>query len=165
LVWAQSPGSQQETGLSQPGSCFRLLLPFERQQERSQRQSPVEDKPRVLLIDDEPAIRRFVEVLMRNEYQLELAASGPEGLEKAAQCRPDLILLDIYMQGMDGFEVCRALKANPHTAGIPVAMFTAISRQHEKEKGLAAGAVDYITKPFFPRELLQRVEQLLKDHK
>ncbi len=164
LAWVQSPGSQQETGLSQPGSCFRLLLPFERQVKKLPEQPRGDRKPRVLLIDDEPAIRRFVEVLMNKDYQLELAASGPEGLERAAQCQPDLILLDIYMQGMDGFEVCRKLKANPHTATIPVAMFTAISRKYEKEKGLAAGAVDYITKPFFPRELLQRVELLLKEH-
>ncbi len=164
LVWADSPGSQQETGLEQPGSCFRLLFPFEQQLSEPVLVPEIERKARILVIDDEPAIRRFIEVLMVKDYNLELAASGAEGLAKAQQFQPDLILLDLYMQGMDGFEVCRKLKADSATATIPVAIFTAVSRKHEKEKALSAGAIDYITKPFYPRELLQRVEQILKEH-
>jgi len=67
------------------------------------------------------------------------------------------------MPGMDGFEVCRQLKNDPQVRDIPVAMFTAVARKQEREKGLALGAVDYITKPFFPRDLLQRIEQILKE--
>lgn len=120
-------------------------------------------RKRILLIDDEPEIRRFVEVLLRHEYLLELAANGGEGLEAARRFQPDLILLDLFMPGMDGFEVCRQLKNDPQVRDIPVAMFTAVARKQEREKGLALGAVDYITKPFFPRDLLQRIEQILKE--
>jgi PAS domain S-box-containing protein len=162
LVWAQSPGSQAETGLKKPGSCFHLLFPFETNPPADVATSTdAAGLPRVLLVDDDVAIRRFVEVVLRDSYELELAASGPEGLEKAASSNPDLILLDLYMQGMDGFSVCEKLKADPLTRDIPVAIFTALSSKHEKERGMAAGAVDYITKPFFPRELIQRIDLLL----
>jgi CheY-like chemotaxis protein len=123
-----------------------------------------ERRKRILLIDDEQAIRRFVEILLRNDYDLELAASGGEGLEKVRSFNPDLILLDLFMPGMDGFEVCRQLKSDPQVRDIPVAMFTAVARKHEREKGLTLGVVDYITKPFFPRALLQRIELLLKEY-
>jgi len=124
--------------------------------------TPVSRK-RILLIDDEPEIRRFVEILLRNDYDLESATNGGEGLEKARNFSPDLILLDLYMPGMDGFEVCRQLKNDPQVRDIPVAMFTAVARKHEQEQGRALGVVDYITKPFFPRALLQKINLLLKE--
>lgn len=168
LVWAESPGTAEETGVEFPGSCISLLLPMD--------VPAVEDKknlvdevapgrrPRILLIDDEPAIRHFAEVLLEGQFELQVAADGTQGLEMACQFKPDLILLDLYMQGMDGFEVCKKLKAQTLTANIPVAIFTAVARKHEREKGFSVGAVDYITKPFFPRELLSRIRGLLSEH-
>lgn len=162
LAWAQSPGSQAETGLDNPGSCFSLLFPFEKNRAVAVATRPSAPLPRILLVDDDMAIRRFVAVILRGKYQLELAENGAEGLEKALSFQPDLILLDLYMPGMDGLSVCAELKSDVRTRAIPIAIFTALSHQHEKAKGLAAGAVDYITKPFFPKELLQRLDQLLQ---
>lgn len=164
LIWAYSPGSIEETGRAKPGSRFHLLFPLEPTSSAEEIPVVEEYRKRILLIDDEPAIRRFVEVLLRNEYDLELAADGLEGLEKARSFNPDLILLDLFMPGMDGFEVCRQLKDDSQTLDIPVAMFTAVARRHEQEKGMALGAVAYLTKPFFPRELLSRIALLLQEH-
>lgn len=162
LVWANSPGSVEETGLDNPGSSFHLLFPYS--EVKQVRESAEEGRKRVLVVDDEPAIRRFLEILLGAEYQLELAENGAAGLRRAREFRPDLILLDLYMPGMDGFEVCRQLKEDQQTRDIPVSIFTAVARQQERDRVLGLGAIDYITKPFFPRELLERVEKLLADH-
>jgi DNA-binding response OmpR family regulator len=77
------------------------------------------------------------------------------------QERPDLILLDIYMAGLSGFEVCRVLKGKPETASIPIIMLTAGARRQEVSEGYASGADDYIIKPFEPEELMERMEKLL----
>ncbi|WP_303721136.1 response regulator [Malonomonas rubra] len=161
LSWASSPGAQVETGIKHPGSSFHLLFPH-----RSD--APAEIAPftskrrhRLLLVDDEPAIRRFVEILLNKNYDLELAGNGAEGLQKAKDFNPDLILLDLFMPEMDGFEVFEKLKLDPLTMHTPVAILTAVSRKHEQDRSKELGAVDYITKPFFPRDLLQRIEQLL----
>ncbi|NCO51719.1 MAG: response regulator [Deltaproteobacteria bacterium] len=168
LVWAESPGTLEETGVEFPGSCISLLLPLDTPAPKDKPAAAGGGvpgrRPRILLIDDEPAIRHFAEVLLDSQFELQLAADGAQGLEMACQFKPDLILLDLYMQGMDGFEVCKKLKAQALTAPIPVAIFTAVARQHEREKGLSVGAVDYITKPFFPRELLKRIHALLNEH-
>lgn len=166
LVWAESPGTAEESGTETPGSCINLLFPidllpvaFEAEEGTIRNR-----KPRILLVDDEPAIRRFVQVLLADQFDLEVASGGEQGLAMATSCKPDLILLDLYMQGMDGFEVCKQLKAQEVTRDIPVAMFTAVARKHEREKGFSVGAVDYITKPFFPRELLGRIRTLLNEY-
>lgn len=164
LSWATSPGSQEETGLKHPGSSFHLLFPY--RQPIPEAEVPVVEgrRFRLLLIDDEPAIRRFVDILLSKDYDLELAFSGADGLEKARMFKPDLVLLDLFMPVMDGFEVCEKLKADPQTKDIPVVILTAVSRKYERDRGKAVGAVDYITKPFFPRELVQRIEQLLTQY-
>ncbi len=166
LVWAESPGSVEEAGIENPGSCLHLLFPinmlpaaFEAEEGTIRNR-----RPRILLVDDEPAIRRFVQVLLADQFDLEVASGGEQGLLMAATYKPDLILLDLYMQGLDGFEICKQLKAQDATRDIPVAMFTAVARKHEREKGFSVGAVDYITKPFFPRELLGRIRSLLTEY-
>lgn len=166
LVWAESPGTVEEAGCESPGSCINLLFPIDLQPVAFEEEEGTlrDRRPRILLVDDEPAIRRFVEVLLADQFDLEVASGGEQGLLMAETFKPDLILLDLYMQGMDGFEVCRKLKAQELTREIPVAMFTAVARKHEREKGFSVGAVDYITKPFFPRELLGRIRSLLSEY-
>ncbi len=166
LVWAESSGTAEETGVENPGSCINLLFPIDLKPAAFEaEEGTVRDRrPRILLIDDEPAIRRFVQVLLNDSFELEVASGGEQGLVMARSYKPDLILLDLYMQGMDGFEVCKQLKAQDETRDIPVAMFTAVARKHEREKGFSVGAVDYITKPFFPRELLGRIRALLSEY-
>lgn len=166
LVWAESAGTADETGVQAPGCCINLAFPLDLKPAAFEAEEGTlrNRRPRILLIDDEPAIRRFVQVLLTAQFDLEVASGGEQGLIMATTFKPDLILLDLYMQGMDGFEVCKRLKAQELTRDIPVAMFTAVARKHEREKGFSVGAVDYITKPFFPRELMGRIRSLLCEH-
>lgn len=166
VVWAESPGTVEEAGFENPGSCINLLFPIDLEPATVETEEGTvhNRRPRILLIDDEPAIRRFVQILLVDQFDLEVASGGEQGLATAIAFKPDLILLDLYMQGMDGFEVCKQLKGQESTRDIPVAMFTAVARKHEREKGFSVGAVDYITKPFFPRELLGRIRTLLNEY-
>jgi putative two-component system response regulator len=106
----------------------------------------------ILVIDDTPANLSLLNQLLREHYRIKLANGPAKGLELAANSPPDLILLDIMMPEMDGYEVCKRLKANPVTAGIPVIFLTAKVAAEDEELGLALGAVDFIHKPFAPSE-------------
>jgi two-component system cell cycle response regulator len=118
---------------------------------------------RVLVVDDVPANLRLLEAKLRAEYfEVALAASGPEALALSAAWAPDVILLDIMMPGMDGYEVCRRLKAQPGTAHIPVVMVTALTEQPERVRGLQAGADDFISKPVDTALLFARLRALLR---
>jgi two-component system cell cycle response regulator len=117
----------------------------------------------ILSIDDEPIIREAIDGLLQSDdYQLEFAANGPEGLAKAAALLPDLILLDIMMPGMDGFEVCRRLRADAILAEVPVVMVTALGDPDSRLRGIAAGADDFISKPFNRAELCARVHTITR---
>ncbi len=117
----------------------------------------------ILVVDDDPDIARFVEVNLRSAgYEVHVAADGEEALEKAAQLRPDLVLLDVMMPRMDGFEVAQRLRRNPQTGGTSIIMLTAKALSTDKVLGLTAGADDYIVKPFDPIELLARVKGTLR---
>ena len=87
---------------------------------------------------------------------------GPSGLERAKKERPNLIILDLMLPGMDGKDICRALKSNPHTLSIPILILTAKSDEMDREIGFELGADDYVTKPFSPRELVLRVKAILR---
>ena len=116
----------------------------------------------ILVIDDEMQSVKLIGILLqRRGYEIVAATLGSQGLEKARAERPDLIVLDIMMPDMDGFEVCRRLRADPTTAAIPVIMFTAKTMVDDKVTGFQAGADDYLTKPVHPDELATRVEALL----
>jgi two-component system cell cycle response regulator len=118
---------------------------------------------RVLVVDDVPANLRLLEAKLRAEYfEVALAASGPEALALSTAWAPDIILLDIMMPGMDGYEVCRRLKAQPTTAHIPVVMVTALTEQAERVRGLQAGADDFISKPVDTALLFARLRALLR---
>jgi len=112
----------------------------------------------VLVVDDDAAsLSALFECLRRASYRVLVAQDGTSALERAQQGRPALILLDVMMPDIDGFETCRRLKSNPSTADIPVLFLTALSDTNEKLKGFEAGAVDYLTKPFQWEEVLARV--------
>ena len=120
-------------------------------------------RPRILVVDDDPLIRRIVaQSLDRNNYELLEAESGPSGLKVALTDRPDLIILDVMMPGMDGFEVVHRLRRHPLTQNIPIIILTALGEMSQKVQGMQLGADDYVTKPFDPRELRARVQAHLK---
>ncbi len=120
-------------------------------------------KRKVLLIDDDPLMRHIVmTALAKDDYEISEAGTGAEGVEKAIAERPDLILLDVMMPGMDGFEVCYRLRSNTLTVNIPVIMLTALGNIDEKIHGMQVGADDYVTKPFDPRELRSRLRAHLR---
>lgn len=115
-------------------------------------------RSRILAVDDKPrSLELLSKILGREGYNLAFAAEGSDALELAAKEKPDLILMDILMPGMNGIEVCRRLKADPATQGIPLIFLTSQTGSDEILAGFEAGAVDYVTKPFRIPELLARV--------
>lgn len=103
----------------------------------------------ILVVDDVPTnIHLLEEMLERDDYRVATALNGPTALTMAKAAPPDLILLDIMMPGMDGYQVCRELKADPATADVPVIFITVKDDEIDEERGFAVGGVDYITKPF-----------------
>jgi diguanylate cyclase (GGDEF)-like protein len=117
----------------------------------------------ILVVDDDADIARFVEVNLRSAgYEVSVATDGEEALERAAALRPDLVLLDVMMPRIDGFEVAQRLRRNPQTANASIIMLTAKALSTDKVLGLTAGADDYIIKPFDPIELLARVKGTLR---
>ncbi|WP_321864643.1 hybrid sensor histidine kinase/response regulator [Burkholderia cenocepacia] len=121
------------------------------------------DPPVVLVVDDTAAnLGLVVDFLEGSGLQVSIARDGEEALSRAALVRPDLILLDVMMPGLDGFEVCRRLKAKPETTDIPIIFMTSLSRTEDKTAGFKVGAVDYVTKPLQMEELLARVRTHVK---
>lgn len=119
--------------------------------------------PLILVIDDEEAILELIRFNLEREGLLvETAADGQEGLEKAARNRPDLVVLDWMLPEIDGLEICRRIRRNPHTADLPIIMLTARGEEVDKILGLELGANDYMTKPFSPRELAARIKAHLR---
>ena len=119
-------------------------------------------RQKILIIDDTPANISILNETLKDEYDVFFATSGAEGLRVAAALVPDLILLDIMMPEMDGFQVCRRLKGVEQTSGIPVIYVTAVVSHQEEAKGLECGAVDYITKPISPPVVALRVRNHLE---
>lgn len=119
--------------------------------------------PRILVIDDDPLIRHVVvAALAKENYEMAEAESGTEGLGKAQANPPDLILLDVMMPDLDGYEVCFRLRSFSTTVNIPIILLTALGEIGERVRGMQMGADDYITKPFDPRELRTRVQAHLR---
>ncbi|MGZ8630741.1 MAG: response regulator [Actinomycetota bacterium] len=117
----------------------------------------------ILVVDDDPDIARFVEVNLRSAgYDVAVAGDGEEALVRAGVLRPDLVLLDVMMPRLDGFEVAQRLRKNPQTANTSIIMLTAKALSADKVTGLQSGADDYIIKPFDPIELLARVKGTLR---
>ena len=117
---------------------------------------------KILIVDDEPSIVLSLEFLMgKAGFKVSTAADGNEGLERMAAEQPDLVLLDVNMPGRNGYEVCQAIRENPDWGGVKIVMLTAKGRDIEREKGLAMGADDYVTKPFSTQQVVARVRELL----
>lgn len=111
----------------------------------------------LLIVDDNPTNLDLLVSTLKGEYRLGIAKNGPKALAYAQKHKPDLVLLDIMMPGMDGYEVCARLKEDPETAAIPIIFITAMTETVSKTKGFALGAVDYITKPFHTAEVKARI--------
>ena len=118
---------------------------------------------KILIIDDEFPMRYLIEHQLKREgFTVTLAKDGPDGLTAVNQHRPDLVVLDVMMPGMDGFEVCQQIKTTPETSQIPVIFLTASEAKEYKTRAFAVGADDYLTKPFMAEELLAHISAVLK---
>ncbi len=119
-------------------------------------------RKKILLVDDsETSLLMSRMILSKANYEIVVAKDGREGLEKATAERPDLILLDVVMPNMGGFEACRELRARSETQGIPVIMVTTRGQEGDVETGFRSGCTDYVTKPVSGLELLTKVRSLL----
>jgi DNA-binding response OmpR family regulator len=117
---------------------------------------------RILIVDDEPNIVLALQLLMRKEgYETLAVDDGEKALQAVADFRPALVLLDIMLPKLDGYEVCRRLRADPARKDLIIVMLTAKGREIEREKGLALGADAYVTKPFSTREVVNKVKEAL----
>lgn len=116
----------------------------------------------ILIIDDSPTELHILKTLLeKNSYQVSTASSGEEGIEKAKQILPDLVLMDVVMPGMNGFQATRQLSKNAATADIPVVIVTTKDQATDRVWGLRQGAKDYVTKPAKEKELLEKIRALL----
>jgi len=120
------------------------------------------DKPRILIVDDIAANIKVLNEILGEEYSISFATEWRKGLDLAQRVRPDIILLDVMMPEMDGYEICRRLKSETETRDIPVIFITARGSEADEEKGLAIGGADYIAKPFRPAIVRLRVRNLLQ---
>ena len=118
--------------------------------------------PNLLIAEDDPDIRELITFrLTAAGHAVTAVEDGPSALDAAGQATPDLVLLDVMMPGLSGVDVCRALRGRPETADLPVILLTARSQEADVQAGFRAGADDYMTKPFSPRELVSRIDALL----
>ncbi len=121
--------------------------------------------PRILVAEDEKDIRELIAFTLRFAgFDVLLATNGAEAVEVAEAERPDLVILDVRMPRMSGYEACRRLKENPQTASLPVVFLSAKGQDSEIQQGLESGAEEYILKPFAPDELIQQVRDILNRH-
>ncbi|WP_322806033.1 response regulator [Thermanaerothrix sp.] len=119
----------------------------------------------ILVAEDERDIRELIAFTLRFAgYEVTTVSNGEEAVQAAAQLHPALILMDVRMPRMDGYQACQALKADPALKHIPVVFLSAKGQESEIQAGLAAGATDYLLKPFAPDELTRRVRELLEKH-
>ena len=122
----------------------------------------MEPKHRVLIVDDEPNIVLSLEFLLRQQgYEVSVARDGEEALAAAEAWRPDLMVLDVMLPGLDGFEVCRRLRERPENAALKILLLTARGREVERVRGMEEGADAYVRKPFSTRQLMKTVAELL----
>jgi DNA-binding response OmpR family regulator len=119
---------------------------------------------KVLVVDDDPAIARLLELnLELDGHQVILAADGASGIESVVQDAPDVVLLDVMLPGMDGFEVCRRITTDPASAHVPVVLLSARAVPTDVDRGREVGAVEYVVKPFDPLGLTALLEEVVAD--
>jgi two-component system alkaline phosphatase synthesis response regulator PhoP len=113
---------------------------------------------RILIVEDDPSVLRATSYILEKEgYEVISAQNGLEGLKKARESSPDLLILDVMLPGIDGFEICHSLRGEPPTAELPIIMFSAKGQESDKATGLKVGADEYITKPVDREVLLSKV--------
>jgi DNA-binding response OmpR family regulator len=118
-------------------------------------------KPRILVADDDPVILRLLEVNLGLEgFEVETAIRGEDAVDRARELRPDVIILDVMMPGMTGYDVAGRLKEDPSTAAIPIVFLSARTQEEDRARGRALGVAAYVTKPFDPAELMDVVRRL-----
>lgn len=123
---------------------------------------PIEGNRRILVVDDEPHIRRVLEVILGSSgFDVVLASDGMQWLDNLSREPVDLILLDLMMPGANGLEILSKIRANPERANTPVIILTAKGQDTDREAALAGGASDFLTKPFSPKKLIARIEEIL----
>ena len=106
-------------------------------------------QPKALIVDDEPSSRATIEAMLASEnYELYFAENGAQALSMASEIRPDIILLDVMMPGMNGFEVCKKFRSMPYLTEVPIVLVTALDDQESRMAGIKSGADDFVTKPF-----------------
>ena len=116
----------------------------------------------ILIVEDDEMVRKIIGEVLQDIYNLDFAENGEAALEKARSQQPDLVLLDIMMPGMDGFQVCRTLRDDPDLKHTIIVILTALSDKDSQKTGLTAGADDYVTKPFNPLDVRTKVRLLLR---
>ena len=117
---------------------------------------------KILIIDDEPDLVKTLQITLQQEnYECLTAHDGKQGLRRAYEWKPDLIVLDVMLPGMDGYQVCRALKLNARLKQVPIIMLTVKASTENRIMGEASGAAHYITKPFSEEKLIAKIEELL----
>lgn len=120
-------------------------------------------KKKILVIEDDPASLRLTQYILEHKgYEVLTAVNGLDGLKKARSEEPDLVILDVMLPGMDGFNICYHLRAEPGTARLPILFLSAKAQEADKETGCKVGADCYVTKPVDPDSIIHRVETLLK---
>ena len=118
--------------------------------------------PRILVVDDEPHIRRVLSAVLGNSgYDVKMASSGSEGLEELGSNPVDLVILDLMMPGANGLEILSRIRTDPERSHTPVIILTAKGQDTDREAALAGGADDFLTKPFSPKKLIARIEEIL----
>lgn len=120
-------------------------------------------KPTVLIVDDQVYNIEMLNQVLQDDYRVLFATNGLSALEQVEDHKPDLILLDVVMQGIDGYQVCSILQSDPITQNIPIVFITSMTDEKYETTGLKMGAVDYITKPFDPKMVLDKVRHHLGD--
>jgi DNA-binding response OmpR family regulator len=119
--------------------------------------------PKILVVEDDPQIARIVQIKLKNNgFEVVHATDGGAGLAAVRDLHPDLVLLDVMMPVMDGYQVLRAIRAEPKLSGLPVIMLTAKGQERDVLHGFRDGATDYIIKPFSPAEVVARVQRALR---
>ncbi len=117
---------------------------------------------KIIVIDDDPVIQKLIALTLRREgYEVVTASNGSEGLRKVQETNPNLVVLDISMPGLDGYQVCQYLRGDPATVNLPIIMVTAMTRPADQRHGFESGADDYLPKPFALADLVTRVQSLL----
>jgi DNA-binding response OmpR family regulator len=117
---------------------------------------------RVLVADDDPIVRELIVYKLETEgYDVVVAEDGTSALSTVQESTPDIVVLDVHMPGLSGFDVCRMMRAEPATAQVPVIMLTASVQEADISTGFVSGADDYVAKPFSPRELVSRIQAVL----